>query len=63
MEINHNVAPLRNDLVLLLRKNKLEKKFNKSIKLFQQNPYYPSLHTEKLEPKEFGLYSFRIDIK
>lgn len=41
----------------------LEKKFNKQLKIFSQNPNHPSLHTELLEPKKFGIYSFRIDRK
>lgn len=44
-----------------LRKYSLEKKFQKQVFLFTQNPRHPSLHTEKLEPKEVGLYSFRVD--
>ena len=38
-------------------------KFEKQKRLFEINPFYPSLHTEKLEPKSVGLYSFRIDQK
>ena len=41
----------------------LEKKFNKQINLFSENPRHPSLNTELLEPKEYGIYSFRIDQK
>ena len=33
------------------------------IKLLSENFSYPSLNTEILEPKEFRLYSFRIDRK
>ncbi|MBI2330080.1 hypothetical protein HYU94_01705 [Candidatus Daviesbacteria bacterium] len=35
----------------------------KQIKLLEENYKHPSLNTEKLEPKELGLYSFRIDHK
>ena len=38
-------------------------KFEKQKRLFEANPFHPSLHTEKLEPKSVGLYSFRIDKK
>lgn len=38
-------------------------KFAKQQALFEANPAHPSLHTEKLEPKSVGLYSFRIDKK
>ena len=41
----------------------LGKKFNKQLKIFIKDPRYPSLHTELLEPKEYGIYSFRIDQK
>lgn len=41
----------------------LEKKFNKQITLFSQDSRHPSLHTELLLPKEYGIYSFRIDQK
>lgn len=29
--------------------------------LFRENPFYPSLHTEKLRPKHHEVWSFRID--
>lgn len=39
----------------------IQKKAEKQEKLFRQNPFYPSLHTEKLEPKGKQVWSFRID--
>ena len=39
----------------------IRKKAEKQEKLFRQNPFYPSLHTEKLEPKGKQVWSFRID--
>jgi toxin HigB-1 len=39
----------------------IRKKTEKQEKLFRQNPFYPSLHTEKLEPKGKQVWSFRID--
>jgi len=39
----------------------LKKKAQKQELLFRVNPFYPSLCTEKLEPKERGVWSFRID--
>ncbi|PIP22868.1 MAG: hypothetical protein COX37_01645 [Candidatus Nealsonbacteria bacterium CG23_combo_of_CG06-09_8_20_14_all_39_17] len=36
-------------------------KTEKQEKLFRQNPFYPSLRTEKLEPKGKQLWSFRVD--
>ena len=39
----------------------IKKKAEKQEKLFKQNPFYPSLRTEKLEPKGKQVWSFRID--
>lgn len=39
----------------------IKKKAEKQEKLFKANPFYPSLHTEKLEPKGRQVWSFRID--
>lgn len=39
----------------------IQKKAEKQEKLFCQNPFYPSLQTEKLEPRNKQLWSFRID--
>ena len=39
----------------------IRKKAEKQEKLFKENPFYPSLHTEKLEPKSHEVWSFRID--
>tara|TARA_Y100000310_G_scaffold338721_1_gene429238 strand:+ start:2134 stop:2406 length:273 start_codon:yes stop_codon:yes gene_type:complete len=41
----------------------IKKKARKQEKLFRNNPFYPSLHTEKLIPKEKDIWSFRIDKK
>ncbi|MEK7079648.1 MAG: hypothetical protein AAB929_06265 [Patescibacteria group bacterium] len=41
----------------------VEKKFLKQCTYFGQNLQHPSLHTELLEPKKHGIYSFRIDQK
>ena len=38
-------------------------KAEKQETLFRKNPFYPSLHTEKLEPKGREVWSFRIDKK
>lgn len=46
-----------------LHKYNLEKKFNKQLRLLTENSRHPSLNTELLEPKKYGIYSFRIDIK
>ncbi len=36
-------------------------KAEKQEKIFRQNPFHPSLHTEKLEPRNKALWSFRVD--
>ena len=57
------IKPLRATLKKYLADHRLTKKFNKQIRLFQENPSYPSLNTERLEPKQLKIYSFRIDRK
>lgn len=54
---------LRKDLREVLKRNYLERKFAKQKILFEKDPYHPSLHTEKLEPKHLNIYSFRLDRK
>lgn len=39
----------------------LQKKAEKQEKLFRENPFHPSLHTEKLNPKNRETWSFRVD--
>lgn len=56
------VLPLNKKVSEKIKHHQLEKKIKKQLALFAQNPYHPSLHTELLEPKEYGIYSFRIDI-
>lgn len=36
-------------------------KAEKQERLFCKNPFHPSLHTEKLEPRSKEVWSFRID--
>lgn len=55
--------PLNRRIGLYLRRHQLVGKFNKQVKLFQENPRHPFLHTELLEPKTAGVYSFRLDKK
>lgn len=57
------IKPLNERLKLYLIKHQLSRKLNKQIKIFQENPRHPSLHTELLEPKSKRIYSFRIDKK
>ena len=39
----------------------IQKKAEKQEKIFRSNPFHPSLHTEKLEPKKKELWSIRVD--
>lgn len=57
------IKPLKEKLRKYVDAHNLTKKLDKQIRLFEQNSNHPSLNTEKLEPREFGLYSFRIDRK
>lgn len=57
------VKPLRPDLEKYLKKHNILKQYRKQIRLFEQNPYHPSLNTEVLEPKKLKIYSFRITKK
>lgn len=41
--------------------NSLRKTTKKQFKLFLNNLFHPSLHTEKLEPKTSNIWSFRIN--
>lgn len=57
------VRPLKPRLVRYLQRHNLFKKYSNQSELLEQNIKHPSLNTEKLNPKEFRLYSFRIDRK
>ena len=54
---------LNKKLKKYLVEHQIEKKFDKQLKLLLTNFRHPSLNTERLEPKHFNLYSFRIDRK
>ena len=57
------IKKIRDDLESYLKKHNLEKKYLKAKKLFENDPFYPSLNTELLEPKDRLIYSFRLDKK
>ncbi len=57
------IKPIRTDLRAYLQKHNLIKKYQKCCDLFIKDPFYPSLHTELLEPRERAIYSFRLDKK
>ena len=58
-----NVLPLNKGLIKKIKKYNIEKKFLKQLNLLKNNPHHPSLKVKLLEPKEYGIYSFRIDKK
>lgn len=55
------IKPIRKDIVQYLHKHNLDRKWEKTKKLFEQNVRHPSLHVELLEPRWRGTYSFRLD--
>ena len=57
------ITSLRTDLEQYIVVHNLQKKWNKVIRLFEENMRHPSLHTELLEPRWRGIYSFRLDYK
>jgi len=57
------LTELRPDLHRYLADHGLTKKWLKASSLFENDPFHPSLHTELLEPKSRGIYSFRLDRK
>ena len=57
------ILPYSKNIVQKAIKYGIEKKFLKQCTYLAQNLQHPSLHTELLEPKQHGIYSFRIDQK
>ena len=45
---------------MYLSDRKIERQFEKQKRLFEADPFYPSLRTEVLEPHHLHIYSFRI---
>ncbi len=41
---------------------RVQRKAAKKADLFRENPFHPSLRVEKLHPKRFNVWSFRVDI-
>jgi len=58
-----SILPLNEKVLKKLQKHTLEEKFDKQVKLILDNPRHPSLNVELLEPKQYGVYSFRINKK
>jgi Txe/YoeB family toxin of Txe-Axe toxin-antitoxin module len=57
------ILPLHPEIKEYLKKRRLEKKFEKQKRLFEKNPFHPSLRTELLEPRKMRIWSFRVDRK
>mgnify|MGYP001577336545 CR=1 FL=1 len=57
------ILPVNRKIIRKLLKFGLEKKWEKQLKLLENNPRYPGLNLELMEPKNMGVYSFRIDRK
>ena len=54
---------LNKDQKKYLKDHNLIVKFEKQYQQFLKNPRHPSLNLEILEPKNRGIYSFRLDRK
>ena len=57
------ILPLHSEIRNYLKKRNLTKKFEKQKKLFEENPFHPSLNTELLEPRKMRIWSFRVNQK
>lgn len=55
------ILPLHPEIVSYLEKRKLVTKFEKQKRLFESNPFHPSLNTELTEPRAMKVWSFRVD--
>ena len=57
------IKPIRPDVLLYLKEHNLLAKWKKAQKFFEMDIRHASLHTELLEPRWRGIYSFRLDPK
>jgi len=57
------IAPIHREIIAYAKKRGLLPKFNKQVSTLKNNPKHPGLNLEILEPREFKIYSFRIDKK
>lgn len=55
------IFPIHSEIQKYIRTHNLERKFEKQRQLFEENPFYPGLATELLEPKNMRVWSFRVD--
>lgn len=54
--------PLTSKQNRYLHDHDLIKKYTKQVNIFLSNVHHPSLNLELLEPRDKGIYSFRLDI-
>lgn len=57
------IRDINPEILKQLKKHDLVEKFSKAKTLFEKDPKHPSLNTELLQPREYKIYSFRIDRK
>ena len=57
------ILPLHLEIKEYLKNRNIDKKFEKQRRLFEKNPFHPSLKTELLEPRKMRIWSFRVDRK
>ena len=57
------IISLHREIIEYFKKRNLAKTFVKQKKLFEKNPFHPSLKTKLLEPRKMRIWSFRIDRK
>lgn len=57
------ILPTSPRLLRYLKRRGIFKKYEKQLRLLSENPRYPGLNVELLEPRKRGIYSFRIDKK
>ena len=55
------IKPLRKDIEEYIDSHYLSRKWNKARLIFETDIRHPSLHTELMEPRWRGIYSFRLD--
>lgn len=58
-----DILSLSSKVIKIAGKHHIEAKLKKQLDYLKTNPLHPSLHVELLEPKQYGIYSFRIDRK
>jgi plasmid maintenance system killer protein len=56
------ILPLTPKQNKYLHDHNLTKKYTKQINIFLSNIHHPGLNLELLEPRNKGIYSFRLDI-